>query len=125
MRRNLLFSLACSALLFPLAANATAIDNVNSDYSVATSSQPTLIAGFPNLGGIKETVEGVRDDINNTNETVTDTIDAGHGVNDGIGDGKKIVEGGGQTNDSEVIEQTQVSEGTEGIVSPTDDSASF
>ena len=122
MRRNLLFSLACSALLFPLAANATAINNVKSDSAVA-SSQPTIIAGM--FDGIKNTVEGVRDDIESTNETVTDTIDAGHGVNDGIGDGKKIVEGGGQTNDSEVIEQTQVSEGTEGIVSPTDDSASF
>ena len=122
MRRNLLFSLACSALLFPLAANATAINNAKSDL-VITSGEPTIMAGF--LGGIKKEVEGVRDLVDTTNEDATDTIDAAHGANEGIGNTQQIIKGGGETNDSEVIDQTQVSEGTEEIVSPTDDGASF
>ena len=120
MRRNLIFPLACSLLLLPLTANAASLDNEKVD-SMIPSGETITIAGFlDSINSVKDTVEGVRDGVDATNEITTDSIDAVHGVNEGVGNTQQIMKGGGESNDSTIIEQTQVSETTEEQIDTTD-----
>lgn len=111
MKKRLLFPLACSLLFAPTAAN-TANAIASEKPSLENVRAGIIMAGF--LDDIKDEVEGVRDTVDTTNETVTDTTDAAHGVNDGVGNSQQIIKGGGESNDSEVIEETEVIETTEG-----------
>ncbi|MCC0178779.1 hypothetical protein I4641_17550 [Waterburya agarophytonicola K14] len=116
MKKRFLLPLACSLLLVPTVANAsaTSILEVN---NIKSNESGFILAGFlDSITDVKEGVESVRDTIDTTNETTTDTIDAAHGVNEGVGNSKKIVDGGGESQESEVIENTEVIETTEGQV---------
>ena len=113
MKKQFLFPLAISLLLVPASVKASTSDTVETN-NLKSNSSEIILAGFlDSITDIKDGVESVKEGIDTTNETTTDTIDAVHGINQGVGDSKKIVEGGGETQDSEVIEQTQVQETTE------------
>ena len=113
MKKQFLFPLALSLFLAPISVKASTSDTVEAN-SLESNPSEIILAGFlDSITDIKEGVESVKDGINTTNETTTDTIDAVHGINQGVGDSKKIVEGGGETQNSEVIEQTQIQETTE------------
>ena len=63
---------------------------------------------------LKITLKALEIPVDTTNETVTDTTDAAHGVNEGVGNSQQIIKGGGESNDSEIIEETEVLETTVG-----------
>lgn len=116
MKKRLLFPLACSLLIAPTAVHASTAIAPDS-LSLENARSQMIMAGF--LDAVKDNVESVRDSVDTTNETVTDTTDAAHGVNEGVGNSQQIIKGGGESNDSEIIEETEVLETTVGQESET------
>ena len=116
MKKKLLFSLAFSVLVIPVSVKASNDINTSEQNQISDQSE-IIIAGF--LDGItddiKNSVEEVKDTIDTNNENTVDTIDSVHGINQGVGDSKKIVEGGGESEESNIIEETQLLETTETV----------
>lgn len=92
--------------------------------SIATkpSSSKLLLAGF--LDDIKDSVESVQDTVEGTNETAKDTVDAVHGTNEAVGESRQLIKGE-NSQDSTVVDVTEMQETTENQESPDNSGNSF
>ena len=113
MKRHLLYPLTFCLLLASASAKAS-IPNTSEASNLKSGASKIILAGFlDGITDIKETVEDARDTVETTNETTTDTIDAAHETNEAVGNSRKIIQQGGESQESTVIEQTEVLETTE------------
>ena len=113
MKRHLLYPLTFCLLLAGASANAS-IPDASKVNNLKSGASKIILAGFlDGITDIKETVEDARDTVETTNETTTDTIDAAHETNEAVGNSQEIIKQGGESQESTVIEQTEVLETTE------------
>ncbi|MGF1539952.1 MAG: hypothetical protein ACFCU5_05770 [Pleurocapsa sp.] len=115
MKKKLLLSLAFSVLVIPVSVQVSDDLNTSKQNQIYHKSEIILAGFLDGITDIKNSVEEVKDTIDTTNETTVDTIDTVHGINQGIGDSKKIVEGGAESQESNIVEETQLLETTESV----------